>query len=296
MILALRLLVPAGLVLLLAAVASSDETEAPRPVNLAVNTEKDEDDPHLSSSGLSLVYTSTSKDTRELLLSQRSSRNTPWPAGKPLLSGGGKADHASGFLTTDGRYPQYLYFATNYDPVNEKTQKGDNFDLYFLIRQRAGAEFTTQTPLHAVCTAADELHPWLSSDGLHLYFSRKTKEGWRVGVASKPRTGGAFGKPRVLDLPVGFHHPTLTPDGRTLYLQGPLDAQRWGLFRSTAGAKGWTKPEPLEMLHHPEGKRGALSPSLSRDGSLLYFASDRPGGKGGLDLWVVPTAALSRKK
>ena len=37
---------------------------------------------------------------------------------------------------------------------------------------------------------------------------------------------------------------------------------------------------------------GDLSPSLSRDGSLLYFASDRPGGKGKLDLWVIQTAKL----
>lgn len=27
-------------------------------------------------------------------------------------------------------------------------------------------------------------------------------------------------------------------------------------------------------------------PALSRDGLLLYFASDRPGGQGGLDIWV----------
>ncbi|HEX9090813.1 MAG TPA: hypothetical protein VF831_04955, partial [Anaerolineales bacterium] len=27
-------------------------------------------------------------------------------------------------------------------------------------------------------------------------------------------------------------------------------------------------------------------PALSRDGLLLYFASNRPGGYGGLDIWV----------
>jgi hypothetical protein len=42
----------------------------------------------------------------------------------------------------------------------------------------------------------------------------------------------------------------------------------------------------------PSGDR---SPCLSRDGAMLYFASDRPGGKGGLDLWVIPTAPLRKQ-
>lgn len=275
---------------------SGDANEPPKPVNLAVNTADDEESPSLSSSGLALLYTSTAKGKREIYQSVRPNRNTPWPAGKPMLDNPGKAESAGGYLTTDGKYPQYLYFATDFDPVNEKTQKGDNLDIYFLIRQRPGAEFTTRVPVHSVCTAADEAHPWLSADGLHLYFSRKTKDGWRVGVASKPRAGGTFGMPRLLDLPVGFHHATLTPDGRTMYLQGPLGNNRAGLFRAAALAKGWTQPEPLAMLNHPETTKGDLAPSLSRDGSLLYFSSDRPGGKGGLDLWVIPTAALTPKK
>lgn len=272
----------------------ADEPKPPKPVNLTVNTDKDESEPHLSSSGLALLYTSSAKGKRDLLMSTRANRGQPWPAGQPLLDGHGKAEFRAGYLTTDGRYPQYLYFATDHDPVNEKEQKGNNFDVYFLIRQRAGADFTTRTPLHAVCTGEDELHPWLSADGLRLFFSRKTKDGWRVCVADRPRTGGAFGQPRTLDLPPGFHHPTLTPDLRTLYVQGPLENGRWGLFRATAAGQGWAKPEPLDTLNSAAGPTGDLAPSLSRDGTLLYFASDRPGGKGGLDVWGVPTAALKK--
>ena len=58
------------------------------------------------------------------------------------------------------------------------------------------------------------------------------------------------------------------------------------------GPGAWTKPEPVVKLNHPEAKRGDMSPVLSIDGTRLYFSSDRPGGKGGLDLWVVPIASL----
>ncbi len=54
--------------------------------------------------------------------------------------------------------------------------------------------------------------------------------------------------------------------------------------------------EALETLNDSEGKTGDRSPNLTRDGRILYFASDRPGGKGGLDLWGVQTAQLTKKK
>ena len=40
---------------------------------------------------------------------------------------------------------------------------------------------------------------------------------------------------------------------------------------------------------------GDRSPCLSRDGLTLYFASDRDGGKGGLDLYSVAVADLKKK-
>ncbi len=80
-----------------------------------------------------------------------------------------------------------------------------------------------------------------------------------------------------------------------MYLQGPLEKERWGLFRSVRGSSGWGKPEPLDGLNNADGPTGDRSPGLSRDGTFLYFASDRPGGKGGLDLYVVKTDELKKK-
>jgi hypothetical protein len=275
--------------------APVDEPKAPKPSNLdKLNTPADEDDPHPTSNALSLYYTSHANDKTDILVAHRASTAQPWPAGKPVADLNSKADTRSVFATPDGVYPQRLYFASTKD-LDKKDQKGNNFDLYFVTKQNAQADFTFEQGL-PFCTPDDELHPWLTPQG-QLYFSRKTKDGWRVYVATRPKSGGQFGEPvPVKDLPPDFHHATLTPDGKTMYLQGPLEKGRWGLFRSTATASGWGKPEPLDDLNDPDGPTGDRSPGLSRDGAMLYFASDRPGGKGGLDLWVVRTAELKKAK
>ena len=160
-----------------------------------------------------------------------------------------------------------------------------------------GKAWSAPTPVMKVNTPQDEAHPWLSADGRSLWFSRKTKEGWKVFVSTRPGARGPQGwrEPEDAGLPAGFHHATLTPDGKTMFLQGPLDKGRWGLFVAKRAAKGWGKPEPLAQLNSEEGKTGDRSPCLSSDGRLLYFASDRPGGKGGLDLYAVPVAKLGLK-
>jgi hypothetical protein len=279
--------------------AADEPPKLLKPTPLAVNTDKDEDEPHISSDNLQLFYTTVGKDKSEAYGSFRKKADQPWPKGKALPDLKTKtASVRSVFLTADGKYPQFLYFASNRDP-EKKGEKGDNFDIYFLIRQRADADFTTETAVISVGTEDDELHPWLTPDGKNLYFSRKEKDGWHVYRSSRPGVG-QFGEPMKLDFPPDFHHATLTPDGKAMILQGPLegkgDKKRWGLFLSTnPKGKAWSKPEPLVTLNHPDGPTGDRSPCLSRDGEALYFASDRPGGKGGLDLYMIPTAQLAKK-
>jgi len=279
--------------------ADKDAPKLLKPINLAVNTKADEDDPHLSSNGLRLYYSCNARGKFDILVSERGSTTQAWRPGKitddceHLRT---KVDDRSVFVTPEGRYPQYIFFATKKDD-----EKKGSFDIYVAIKVLPGRDrvFSEVRDVVNINSPADELHPWLTADGRSFYFSRKTKEGWRVFVATRPNNMGpqGFEEPVPLkEFPADFHHATLTPDGKTMYLQGPLEKGRWGLFVSYKTPKGWSEPEPLDMLNHPDGPTGDKSPGLSRDGSLLYFASDRPDGKGGLDLWVVPTKELVKKK
>ncbi len=56
-----------------------------------------------------------------------------------------------------------------------------------------------------------------------------------------------------------------------------------GIFTAMSNGENWTDPKPVSFntTEHEE-----CHPSLSADGSHLYFASDRPGGFGGMDIYV----------
>jgi hypothetical protein len=270
--------------------AAPEEPRPLQPVNLApVNTADDEDEPHVGSTGTTLYYAARKKDKFELMFSSRASTNQPWRPGALLeVNFFLDNDTRSVFVTRENVYPQFMFFST---------QGRGGYTLFGSIKPFEGKAFSTPVVMGIEDTQKDEMHPWLTPDCRTLYFSRKTKEGWRVFVTTRADNSGVrgFQQPTMLDLPPGFHHATLTPDGNTMYLQGPLDNGRWGLFVTTRTAKGWAVPAPLTPLNNADGPTGDRSPNLSRDGAMLYFASDRPGGKGGLDLWAIPTAQLQKK-
>jgi len=277
--------------------AEGAEGSALKPFNVPVNTPADEDEPHVADGGLTLYYTSNAKGKEDLLFARRRTAKLSWPSRGEIVEDyvSTPADDRSVFAT-GGKFPHFLFFATKKD----RTQK--NFDLYVAVRQGEGKAWSAPTPVMKVNTDADELHPWLTNDGKALYFSRKTAEGWRLFVTARPDNvgPGGWGEPEMVELPVGFHHATVTPDGKTMYLQGPVEKDRWGLFAAARNGKvtgkDWSKPEPVEGLAHPKAPTGDRSPNLTRDGQFLYYASDRPDGKGGLDLWGIRTAMLAKKK
>lgn len=265
--------------------------EAVKAVNIEkVNTAGDESDPYVTPDGMMLIYSQRPADGRwDFFASTHRTARSDWGDGKPLLDVNTMVDDRSCSMgTTNGRYPYFLYFAT------KKDERINNYDIYMSVKQGPRADFTSPTPVNPVCTEADELFPWVTADGREMYFSRKEKEGWRLYVATRPGGSGAFLNPQPVEFPIDFHHATVSASGRTMILEGPLEKKRWGLFRSnrTSPREPWSKPEPIDALNDSGGATGDHAPCLSRDSSVLYFSSDRSGGKGGLDLWAVTTTVL----
>ena len=104
-----------------------------------------------------------------------------------------------------------------------------------------------------------------------IYLSTKNKHGqW-----SKPAPIAGLNS-ELHDAGIG-----LSNDGKQLFLF--KDVNGGDILMSTRKTKGWSKPESLRGdVNSPYWEGSA---SISKDGKYLYFASNRPGGYGGIDIY-----------
>jgi len=80
---------------------------------------------------------------------------------------------------------------------------------------------------------------------------------------------------------------SLTQDLNTLYFAadyGPKGYGRYDLYKVTKTDKGWSEPKNLGKNINTDFWDSA--PSIAPDGQALYFCSNRPGGYGGIDIYV----------
>jgi Tol biopolymer transport system component len=136
-------------------------------------------------------------------------------------------------------------------------------------------------------------YPWLSSDGLELFFASYRPGGLGgsdLWVATRPDSASPFGAPvnvATVSSTTNDREPSLTADGLTLYFTsenrpgGPGSVDIWVATRPTRGSP-FGAPTVVAELDTAGADR---TPAISASGLTICFSSDRPGGAGGYDLW-----------
>jgi len=169
----------------------------------------------------------------------------------------------------------------------------------------ARADFTFGTPKNlgpTVNSSADDQNVGISPDGLELYFSSTRPGGpgncdlWVMTRATKEAD---WGTPVNLGSTINSsswdYSPDMSADGLKLYFVsdrpgGCGSHDEWVTTRATVSSP-WGTPVNLGPTVNSSGYDGC--PSISEDGLMLTFNSDRPGGHGGWDVWVTTRATTN---
>ena len=109
---------------------------------------------------------------------------------------------------------------------------------------------------------------------------------------SKKDDKGKWTRPEVVDGGLNTEHdegaPAFSPDGSTMYLARAV-RQDWPtvveIYTSTRSEAKWSAPQKYEITG--DTLSNYADPFVSPDGQWLYFASDIPGGQGGIDIWRI---------
>jgi hypothetical protein len=155
-----------------------------------------------------------------------------------------------------------------------------------------------------VNTADDEQGPgYVASDGGGaLYFNRgntalQQADLYRAEVKRDGRTEGPAQPVTELNSPLNDVAATVRADAREILFQSPRPGglgggDIWVSTRQSANHP-WSPPENAgPLLNTPVQDQ---HPELTQDALTLYLASNRPGGFGGLDLWVSTRHASSKR-
>lgn len=88
----------------------------------------------------------------------------------------------------------------------------------------------------------------------------------------------------VVSTPANEVRGTVSPDGQRIIwgsTDRPGGAGGWDLWQATLAGTRWSDPRPLPL----NTAANEFDPFFSPDGRWLYFFSNRPGGRGGDDLY-----------
>lgn len=279
------------------------------PTNLGplINTGSHEDSPTISADDLSLYFSDPADPHRpgghgssDLWVATREASGDPW--GEPMNLGQvvnkTTRDHAPS-ISADGLS---LYFSDGWalsDPSRPGGSGGP--DLWVTTRPTASDPWTAAVNLGPTVNSSErEVTPFISADGLSLYFSSSRPGGsgdldlWVTTrtTAADPWTAPVNLGPAV-NSPGLDGNPSASPDGLTLFYNSdrPGGVGTHDLWVTTRPSVSDAWGPPVNLGDPVNTAASEYGPSVSSDGSTIYFSSDRGDGRGGRDIWQAPILA-----
>ena len=276
------------------------------PINIGpgINTAQPEYFPTITVDGKTILFTRRVKDGRvrgefkeqeDFFVSELSKRNI-WQTAVAMPNNVNTVNNEGApTIAPDGRSLVFVAcpsFADAKDYGNGRKGRG-SCDLFFT--KKLGSRWTNPINLPGkVNSFSWESQPSLSADGKTLYFIRRVSQRGQphnsdIFVAHL-QENGTWGVPQRLpdyiNTPEKEESVLIHPDGKTLYFasRGHVGMGGSDLYITRMDENGkWSKPENLGFPINTKYDENSLM--VSPDGEIAFFASDREGGFGDLDIY-----------
>ncbi len=208
-------------------------------------------------------------------------------------------DLGEAYLLT-GQYQKAVATFSDYIKVeNQNKQKLDRANLflqnaqYALQNQAENTHYQQRTLNDTVNCFAMQYFPVLTADQEELIFTRRLGNGADddedIVITRKDERGRWYSPQSISpNINTKFNEGTCTisADGRKLIFTACTGRKSYGscdLYESYRIGNEWS--EPVNLGPNVNSSDWESQPSLSADGRILYFVSDRRGGLGRRDIW-----------
>jgi len=275
---------------------SQNNFSSPRGMGTVLNSASNELNPVISPSGLSLYFASNRTGNNDIYVSQRPTLNSPWGPPNPVPALNSIASDTPGSFSLDGK----TIFL-------QSTRKGGmgGRDNYISTRTDPNDDFGWNAPVNLggpINTECSELAATYFEDpatGVNsLIFARECDPNnppFHDLYQSTRNADGTFNAPTpIVELNVigSEIRAAIRRDGLEIFicatLAPPGTFDIWTSTRSST-TSSWSSPVLVPGISSAGAEQFV---SLSPDGSILYFNSNRDGGTGGFDLYSVTRCSM----
>ena len=273
------------------------------PVNVGpgINTENPEYFPTITVDGETILFTRRIKDGRvqgrfkeqeDFFVSQL--ENKMWQNAIPMPPNVNTVNNEGApTIAADGRTLIFVGCADQFGSYGENRGGRGSCDLF--ITKKLGSRWTDPENLPGTLNSIHwETQPSLSSDGKTLYFIRGIRGRNATNnsdiYVSHLQVNGEWSTPEKLpdhiNTPDREESVVIHPDGKTLYFasRGHIGMGGSDIYVTRLDDNGnWSMPENLGYPINTKYDENSLM--VGPDGEVAFFASDREGGYGDLDIY-----------